>query len=34
MHAVTSVAQTLDDADAAHEMESRALQVLQLAAAL
>jgi hypothetical protein len=33
MHAVTSVAQTLDDADAAHDMESRALKVLQLAAA-
>lgn len=32
MHAVTSVAQALSDADAAHEMESRALQVLQLAA--
>ncbi|WP_289010041.1 DUF932 domain-containing protein [uncultured Thermomonospora sp.] len=32
MHAVTSVARTLPDADAAHEMESRALQVLQLAA--
>lgn len=33
MHAVTSVAQTLDDADAAHDLESRALKVLQLAAA-
>jgi hypothetical protein len=33
MHAVTSVAQTLPDADAAHELESRALKVLQLAAA-
>ena len=33
MHAVTSVAQTLDDADAAHDMESQALKVLQLAAA-
>ncbi|MEV6987473.1 DUF932 domain-containing protein [Sphaerisporangium sp. NPDC051017] len=32
MHAVTSVAQTLTDADTAHEMESRALQALQLAA--
>ncbi|MET8160375.1 DUF932 domain-containing protein [Sphaerisporangium sp. NPDC005289] len=32
MHAVTSVAQSLTDADTAHEMESRALQVLQLAA--
>ena len=34
MHAVTSVAQTLDDADAAHEMESLALRSLELAAAL
>ncbi len=33
MHAVTSVAQTLDDADAAHDMESQALKALQLAAA-
>lgn len=33
MHAVTSVAQTLPDADAAHELESRAIRVLQLAAA-
>jgi hypothetical protein len=33
MQAVTSVAQTLDDADAAHEMESQALRVLDLAAA-
>jgi len=33
MHAVTSVAQTLDDADAAHDMESRAVKALQLAAA-
>jgi hypothetical protein len=32
MHAVTSVAQTLTDADTAHEMESRALQVLHIAA--
>ncbi|MEU9891099.1 DUF932 domain-containing protein [Sphaerisporangium sp. NPDC051011] len=32
MHAVTSVAQTLTDADTAHEMESRALQALQHAA--
>jgi len=32
MHAVTSVAQVVEDADTAHEMESRALQVLQLAA--
>ena len=29
MHAVTSVAQTLDDADAAHEMESLALRALE-----
>ena len=34
MHAVTSVAQTLDDADTAHEMESLALRSLELAAAL
>ncbi len=33
MHAVTSVAQTLDDADTAHDLESQALRVLQLAAA-
>jgi hypothetical protein len=33
MHAVTSVAQTLDDADVAHDLESRALKILQLAAA-
>ena len=32
MQAVTSVAQTLDDADAAHEMEASALRVLDLAA--
>ena len=32
MQAVTSVAQTLDDADAAHEMEAQALRVLDLAA--
>ena len=32
MHAVTSVAQTLDDADTAHEMESLALRALELAA--
>ena len=32
MHAVTSVAQTLPDADAAHGLESQALRVLQLAA--
>jgi hypothetical protein len=33
MQAVTSVAQTLDDADAAHELEAQALRVLDLAAA-
>ncbi|WP_229783222.1 DUF932 domain-containing protein [Pilimelia anulata] len=33
MHAVTSVAQTLTDADAAHEMESTAIAALRLAAA-
>jgi hypothetical protein len=32
MHAVTSTAQTLGDADAAHEMESQALPALELAA--
>jgi hypothetical protein len=32
MHAVTSVAQTLPDADAAHDLESQALRVLALAA--
>ncbi len=32
MHAVTSVAQTLDDADTAHEMESLALRALEAAA--
>jgi hypothetical protein len=32
MHAVTSVAQTLPDADTAHELESQALRVLHLAA--
>jgi hypothetical protein len=34
MHAVTSVAQMLDDADAAHEMEGQALRALEAAAAL
>jgi hypothetical protein len=34
MHAVTSVAQTQPDADAAHEMESLALRALEVAAAL
>jgi hypothetical protein len=34
MHAVTSVARTLDDADTAHEMESQALRALEAAAAL
>ncbi|MEN3540811.1 DUF932 domain-containing protein [Microbispora sp. ZYX-F-249] len=33
MHAVTSVAQTVDDADTAHEMEAQALRALHLAAA-
>lgn len=33
MHAVTSVAQTLDDADTAHDMEAQALRALHLAAA-
>jgi hypothetical protein len=33
MHAVTSVAQTLPDADAAHEMEAAALRALAIAAA-
>lgn len=32
MHAVTSVAQTLTDADAAHEMETAAVQAMHLAA--
>ena len=32
MHAVTSAAQTLADADAAHEMEAQALPALDLAA--
>ena len=34
MHAVTSVAQTLPDADTAHDMESLALRALDIAAAL
>jgi hypothetical protein len=34
MHAVTSVAQMLPDADTAHEMESAALRALDIAAAL
>ena len=34
MHAVTSVARTLADADAAHEMEGAGLRALQIAAAL
>jgi hypothetical protein len=34
MHAVTSVARTLDDADTAHEMEAQALRALEAAAAL
>lgn len=32
MHAVTSVAQTIDDADTAHDMEGQALRALHLAA--
>ena len=32
MQAVTSVAQTLDDADTAHDLESQALRVMELAA--
>ena len=32
MQAVTSVAQTLDDADTAHDLEAHALQVMDLAA--
>ncbi len=32
LHAVTSVAQTLPDADTAHDMEARALTAMQLAA--
>jgi hypothetical protein len=34
MHAVTSVAQTLPDAEAAHEMESQGLRALEIAATL
>ena len=34
MHAVTCVAQTLDDADAAHDMEAQALRAMELAAHL
>jgi predicted ATPase with chaperone activity len=34
LHAVTSVARTLADADAAHEMESQGLRALEIAAAL
>jgi hypothetical protein len=33
MHAVTSVAQTLTDPDAAYEMEASALRALELATA-
>lgn len=33
MHAITSVAQTLPDADAAHELESVAVQAMRLPAA-
>jgi hypothetical protein len=32
MHAVTSVAQTTEDADAAYEMEAHALTAMQVAA--
>ncbi|MGH3908731.1 MAG: hypothetical protein ACRDTE_31800 [Pseudonocardiaceae bacterium] len=32
LHAVTSAAQTLDDADDAYEMERRGLQAMSLAA--
>lgn len=32
LHAVTSVAQTLSDADAAHELESTAIAAMRLAA--
>jgi len=34
MHAVTSTAQTLTDADAAHDMEAQALPTLEAAAHL
>ena len=34
MHAVTSVAQTLTDADAAHDMETTAVQAMHIAAAI
>ncbi len=34
LHAVTSVAQTLDDADAAHDLESAAIPAMHLAASL
>ena len=34
MQAVTSIAQTLDDADTAHDLEAQALHVLDLAARL
>src|SRR5207248_71650 len=34
MHAITSVAQTLDDPDTAHDLETTAVQAMHLAAAL
>ena len=34
LHAVTSVAQTLDDADAAHDLEAAAIPAMHLAASL
>lgn len=34
LHAVTSVAQTLPDADAVHDLESTAIQAMRLAAAV
>jgi hypothetical protein len=34
MHAVTSTAQTLADADIAHEMEAQGLRALEIAASL
>ncbi len=34
LHAVTSVAQTLDDADAAHDLEAAAIPAMHLAASI
>ncbi|GAA5075691.1 hypothetical protein [Thermocatellispora tengchongensis] len=34
MHAVTSVAQTIPDADIAHDMETQAIRAMRLAAAV